>query len=57
MHLLVLGGTWFVGHAIVKAAIDAGWEVTTFNRGTSDPFLKAARPFGETALARKISLA
>ncbi|NGM13526.1 NAD-dependent epimerase/dehydratase family protein [Verrucosispora sioxanthis] len=44
MHLLVLGGTWFVGHAIVKAAIDAGWEVTTFNRGTSDPFLKAARP-------------
>ncbi|MEG3636090.1 NAD-dependent epimerase/dehydratase family protein [Micromonospora sp. S2-005] len=44
MHLLVLGGTWFVGHAIVKAAIDAGWEVTTFNRGTSDPFLEAARP-------------
>lgn len=39
MHLLVLGGTWFVGHAIVTAAIDAGWEVTTFNRGTSDPFL------------------
>ncbi|WP_410822150.1 NAD-dependent epimerase/dehydratase family protein [Micromonospora sp. 050-3] len=44
MHLLVLGGTWFVGHAIVTAAIDAGWKVTTFNRGTSDPFLEAVRP-------------
>ncbi|MFI5836899.1 NAD-dependent epimerase/dehydratase family protein [Micromonospora sp. NPDC051300] len=43
MRLLVLGGTWFVGHAIVSAAIDAGWEVTTFNRGTSDPFLEAVR--------------
>ncbi len=44
MRLLVLGGTWFVGHAIVTAAIDAGWDVTTFNRGTSDPFLEAVRP-------------
>ncbi|MEW1584109.1 NAD-dependent epimerase/dehydratase family protein [Micromonospora vinacea] len=44
MHLLVLGGTWFVGHAIVTAALDTGWEVTTFNRGTSDPFLEAVRP-------------
>ncbi|MFF3854732.1 NAD-dependent epimerase/dehydratase family protein [Micromonospora sp. NPDC002575] len=35
MRLLVLGGTWFVGHAIVTAALDAGWEVTTFHRGTS----------------------
>ncbi|CCH20887.1 hypothetical protein MILUP08_45780 [Micromonospora lupini str. Lupac 08] len=37
MRLLVLGGTWFVGHAIVTAAESAGW-VTTFNRGTSNPF-------------------
>ncbi|MFY1593435.1 NAD-dependent epimerase/dehydratase family protein [Micromonospora sp. WMMD737] len=44
MRLLVLGGTWFVGHAIVSAAVEAGWEVTTFNRGTSDPFLEAVRP-------------
>jgi nucleoside-diphosphate-sugar epimerase len=43
VRLLVLGGTWFVGHAIVAAAIDAGWEVTTFNRGTADPFLEAVR--------------
>lgn len=41
--MLVLGGTWFVGHAVVAAAIGAGWEVTTFNRGTSDPFLEAVR--------------
>ncbi|MEU7921754.1 NAD-dependent epimerase/dehydratase family protein [Micromonospora zamorensis] len=44
MRLLVLGGTWFVGHAIVKTTIDVGWEVTTFNRGISDPFLEAVRP-------------
>ncbi|MER5606283.1 NAD-dependent epimerase/dehydratase family protein [Micromonospora tulbaghiae] len=43
MRLLVLGGTWYVGHAVVTAAIDAGWEVTTFNRGTSNPFLEAVR--------------
>ncbi|SCL17509.1 Nucleoside-diphosphate-sugar epimerase [Micromonospora pallida] len=35
MRLLVLGGTWFVGHAITTAAAEAGWEVTTFNRGVS----------------------
>ncbi|MFD6648314.1 NAD-dependent epimerase/dehydratase family protein [Micromonospora chalcea] len=35
MRLLVLGGTLFVGHTIVSAALDAGWNVTTFNRGTS----------------------
>ncbi|MEE6260181.1 NAD-dependent epimerase/dehydratase family protein [Plantactinospora sonchi] len=43
MRLLVLGGTWYVGHAIVSAAIEAGWEVTTFNRGTADPFLESVR--------------
>ncbi|MGI5145980.1 NAD-dependent epimerase/dehydratase family protein [Plantactinospora sp. CA-294935] len=43
MRLLVLGGTWYVGHAIVSAAIEAGWEVTTFNRGASDPFLEQVR--------------
>jgi len=35
MRLLVLGGSRFVGHAIVCAARDVGWEVTTFNRGLS----------------------
>ncbi|KXK59086.1 NAD-dependent epimerase [Micromonospora rosaria] len=31
----MLGGTWFVGHAVVSAALDAGWDVTVFNRGNS----------------------
>jgi 2'-hydroxyisoflavone reductase len=35
MRLLMLGGTRFVGHAIVRAALDLGWSVTTFNRGLS----------------------
>lgn len=35
MRLLVLGGTRFVGRAIVVAAIRTGWSVTTFNRGLS----------------------
>jgi nucleoside-diphosphate-sugar epimerase len=33
MRLLVLGGTEFVGRAIVEAALGRGWEVTVFNRG------------------------
>jgi 2'-hydroxyisoflavone reductase len=35
VRLLVLGGTRFVGHAVVTAALRRGWEVTTFNRGLS----------------------
>jgi hypothetical protein len=35
MRLLVLGGTRFVGRVMVFAAMKAGWEVTTFNRGQS----------------------
>ncbi|MFD8819982.1 NAD-dependent epimerase/dehydratase family protein, partial [Streptomyces sp. NPDC059627] len=33
MRLLVLGGTEFVGRAVVEAALGRGWEVTVFNRG------------------------
>ncbi len=33
MRLLVLGGTSFVGRAVVTAAADRGWSVMTFNRG------------------------
>lgn len=33
--MLVLGGTRFVGYAVVTAALGQGWEVTTFNRGMS----------------------
>ncbi|RPF32976.1 SDR family oxidoreductase [Streptomyces sp. TLI_185] len=33
MRLLVLGGTEFVGRAVVEAALGRGWEVTVLNRG------------------------
>jgi len=32
-RLLVLGGTAFVGRALVEDGVRRGWEVTTFNRG------------------------
>ncbi|MER7973846.1 reductase, partial [Streptomyces sp. NPDC096080] len=33
MRLLVLGGTEFVGRALVAGAVGRGWEVTVLNRG------------------------
>ncbi|MFL4903686.1 NAD-dependent epimerase/dehydratase family protein [Streptomyces sp. MMS24-I2-30] len=33
MRLLVLGGTEFVGRAVVESALRRGWEVTVFHRG------------------------
>lgn len=39
MHVLVLGGTRFVGRAVVDAALTAGHEVTLFNRGRTNPGL------------------
>lgn len=33
VHLLVLGGTWFVGRTLAEAAVQRGWAVTCFNRG------------------------
>ncbi|NMO53193.1 NAD-dependent epimerase/dehydratase family protein [Actinoplanes sp. TBRC 11911] len=47
MHLLVLGGTRFVGRAVVDRALDAGAEVTLFNRGRTAPGLY---PHVETVL-------
>ena len=37
MQLLVLGGTKFVGRAIVEAALREGHAVTLFNRGLTQP--------------------
>jgi nucleoside-diphosphate-sugar epimerase len=37
MRLLVIGGTQFVGRAVVEAALSRGASVTTFNRGQSGP--------------------
>jgi nucleoside-diphosphate-sugar epimerase len=34
MRLLVLGGTGFVGRAVVAEGLGRGWDVTTFNRGS-----------------------
>lgn len=34
MRLLVLGGTRFVGRAVVEEALGRGWSVTVLNRGT-----------------------
>jgi nucleoside-diphosphate-sugar epimerase len=33
VRILVLGGTWFLGRAVVEEALRRGHEVTTFNRG------------------------
>ncbi|MEN8654334.1 NAD-dependent epimerase/dehydratase family protein [Streptomyces sp. 21So2-11] len=35
MKILVLGGTWFLGKAVVEGAQARGWDVATFNRGIS----------------------
>lgn len=40
----MLGGTEFVGRAVVEAALDCGWEVTVFHRG------RHAAPAGVRAL-------
>ncbi|MET9296573.1 NAD-dependent epimerase/dehydratase family protein [Streptomyces sp. NPDC003077] len=34
-RILVLGGSWFLGRAVVDGALARGWHVTTFNRGLS----------------------
>jgi 2'-hydroxyisoflavone reductase len=49
VKLLILGGTRFVGRHAVAAALDAGHEVTLFNRGFSGPelFPSAERLHGD----------
>ncbi|RSN68548.1 MULTISPECIES: NAD-dependent epimerase/dehydratase family protein [Actinomadura] len=37
MRLLMLGGTEFVGRAVVEDALARGWDVTVFNRGRNAP--------------------
>jgi 2'-hydroxyisoflavone reductase len=39
MKLLILGGTVFLGRALVEAALAKGHEVTLFNRGKTNPEL------------------
>ncbi len=47
LRVLVLGGTQFVGPAVVNAALKAGHEVTLFNRGITNPQL-----FGDLRLIK-----
>ncbi len=44
LRVLVLGGTGFIGPFLVKQAVARGHEVTTFNRGKSDPTAFADLP-------------
>lgn len=44
VRLLVLGGTRFVGRAIVEDALARGWQVTAFHRGQSGAELFAHQP-------------
>ena len=37
MHVLILGGTMFLGRHLVDAALALGHRVTLFNRGKSAP--------------------
>jgi 2'-hydroxyisoflavone reductase len=52
VKLLVLGGTQFLGRAVVEAALERGDEVTLFNRGQTNPdlFPKAERVRGDRAV-------
>jgi 2'-hydroxyisoflavone reductase len=43
VHLLVLGGTRFVGRHLVADALERGWDVTVFHRGTTPNPHAAAR--------------
>ncbi len=44
MRLLVLGGTGFLGRAMVRSGLDRGWTVTTFNRGLTGQDLPGVIP-------------
>jgi 2'-hydroxyisoflavone reductase len=37
MDILILGGTRFLGRALVEAALSAGHKVSLFNRGITNP--------------------
>ena len=44
MRLLVLGGSSFVGRAVVEDGLRRGWRVATFNRGTRPAVDVAVEP-------------
>jgi 2'-hydroxyisoflavone reductase len=57
MRLLVLGGTRFVGWAVVADALGRGWEVATFHRGLSGPDVTGVRSIrGDRTRANDVAL-
>lgn len=44
MKLLLLGGSLFVGREMAVAGVQAGWDVTVFNRGQSGPDVDGVTP-------------
>ena len=42
LKLLLIGGPKFLGYALIEAALARGHEVTTFNRGQTNPGLSSA---------------
>ena len=53
--LLVLGGSSFVGRALVEEGIARGWTVTTFNRGRGWAHPRAERLLGDRLDAATLS--
>ena len=51
MRILILGGTVFLGRALVEAALARGHHLTLFNRGKSNPdlFLRVEQLHGDRA--------
>jgi len=43
MNILILGGTVFLGRALVEAALRRGHTLTLFNRGKSNPGISRQR--------------
>src|SRR5260370_11229506 len=56
MRLLVLGGTRFLGRAVVDEAVRRGYDVTTFSRGNSgEPRLGAEALHGDRTSASDVA--
>jgi 2'-hydroxyisoflavone reductase len=47
MRILILGGTGFLGPHLVDQALAKGWQLTTFNRGKTDPKRLAGDRYAE----------
>ena len=47
LSLLVLGGSGFVGRALVEEGCRRGWDVTTFNRGRGPAIPGISRIVGD----------